>query len=77
MSVTTERHSSAGLTGEAHAAPHSREASCCESLEQEHEHSFEVSEVLRVLFVALAAAAVWFHLWEPFHQVSLLDWPPR
>ncbi len=72
MSVTTERHSSAGLTGEAHAAPHSREASCCESLEQEHEHSFEVSEVLRVLFVALAAVAVWFHLWEPFHQVSLL-----
>jgi cation transport ATPase len=23
-------------------------------------------------FVALAAVAVWFHLWEPFHQVSVL-----
>ena len=30
------------------------------------------SEVLRVLFVALAAAAVWFHLWEPFHRVSVI-----
>jgi cation transport ATPase len=28
--------------------------------------------VLRVAFVALAAAAVWFHLWEPFHRVSVI-----
>jgi heavy metal translocating P-type ATPase len=28
--------------------------------------------VLRVVFVALAAAAVWFHLWEPFHRVSVI-----
>ena len=28
--------------------------------------------MLRVLFVALAAAAVWFHLWEPFHRVSVI-----
>jgi heavy metal translocating P-type ATPase len=40
--------------------------------EQDHEHGFEIAEVLRVLFVALAAAAVWFHLWEPFHKVSVL-----
>jgi cation transport ATPase len=40
--------------------------------EDGHEHSFELVEVLRVLFVALAAAAVWFHLWEPFHRVSVL-----
>ena len=32
----------------------------------EHEHGFEIIEVLRVVFVALAAAAVWFRLWEPF-----------
>jgi len=25
-----------------------------------------------VVFVALAAAAVWFHLWEPFHRVSII-----
>jgi hypothetical protein len=71
MSVTSERHDSHGLTGEAH--PHSACASCCESpAEHDHgrEHGFEIVEVLRVVFVALAAAAVWFHLWEPFHRVS-------
>ncbi len=40
--------------------------------EHNHEHAFELVEVLRVLFVALAAAAVWFHLWEPFHHVSVI-----
>ena len=38
----------------------------------DHEHGFEIVEVLRVVFVALAAAAVWFHLWEPFHRVSVI-----
>jgi heavy metal translocating P-type ATPase len=38
----------------------------------DHEHGFELVEVLRVVFVALAAAAVWFHLWEPFHRVSII-----
>ncbi|MGB6134642.1 MAG: cation-translocating P-type ATPase [Acidobacteriaceae bacterium] len=37
-----------------------------------HEHGIERAEVLRVVFVALAAAAVWFHLWEPFHRVSVI-----
>jgi len=40
--------------------------------EHDHEHAFELVEVLRVLFVALAAAAVWFHLWEPFHRLSVI-----
>jgi len=38
----------------------------------EHERTVELVEVLRVLFVAVAAAAVWFHLWEPFHRVSVI-----
>ena len=38
-----------------------------------HEHGgFEWLDAARVLFVALAAAAVWFHLWEPFHRVSVI-----
>ncbi|MGH9559911.1 MAG: heavy metal translocating P-type ATPase, partial [Terracidiphilus sp.] len=40
--------------------------------EHDHEHGFEWVEALRVLFVAVAAAAVWFHLWEPFHRVSVI-----
>jgi heavy metal translocating P-type ATPase len=40
--------------------------------EHDHEHGFEIVDVLRVLFVAAAATAVWFHLWEPFHRVSVI-----
>jgi Cu+-exporting ATPase len=40
--------------------------------EHEHEHGFKIVDVFRVLFVAAAAAAVWFHLWEPFHRVSVI-----
>jgi heavy metal translocating P-type ATPase len=40
--------------------------------EQGHEHGVELTEVLRVVFVALAAAAVWFRLWEPFPRVSVI-----
>ena len=43
-----------------------------ESEEHGHEHGLEVADVLRVVFVALAAASVWFHLWEPFHRVSVI-----
>ena len=53
------------------------DASCCATRaehdhDHEHEHSFELIEVLRVVFVALAAAAVWFHLWEPFPRVNVI-----
>jgi heavy metal translocating P-type ATPase len=40
--------------------------------EHDHQHGFDLVDVLRVLFVALAAAAVWFHLWEPFHRISVI-----
>src|ERR1700752_5285546 len=73
MSVTSEQHNSPSLIGEDSIHSHSSCASCGEvSAEHDHEHSFELIEVLRVAFVALAAAAVWFHLWEPFHRVSVI-----
>ena len=62
MGVTSERHDGSGLTGEVQVPHHSAGAACCEShteYERDHEHGFEVVEVLRVVFVALAAA-VWF-----------------
>ncbi|HKR27620.1 MAG TPA: cation-translocating P-type ATPase [Acidobacteriaceae bacterium] len=39
--------------------------------DHEHEHG-KWLDIVRVLFVALAAAVVWFHLWEPFHRVSVI-----
>jgi heavy metal translocating P-type ATPase len=38
----------------------------------EHEHGFEWVEIIRIAFVAMAAAAVWFRLWEPFPHISVI-----
>src|SRR5579862_5859100 len=37
-----------------------------------HEHGFEWGDIARIAFVAMAAAAVWFRLWEPFPNVSVI-----
>ena len=72
MTVTHE-HATHLHEVEPHAAPHPLEPPDeGDDHEQGHEHGFEVAEVLRVLFVALAAAAVWFRIWEPFHSVSVI-----
>ena len=73
MSVPNEQHNSPGPAFEASIAPHSSCESCGElSADHAHEHGFELIEVLRVVFVTLAATAVWFHLWEPFHRISVI-----
>jgi cation transport ATPase len=75
MSVTSEQQNSPGVADEASIHPRSSCASCGEvsaEHDHDHEHGFELIEVLRVAFVVLAAAAVWFHLWEPFHRVSVI-----
>ncbi|MFB9773955.1 heavy metal translocating P-type ATPase [Sphingomonas yabuuchiae] len=38
----------------------------------DHEHPFEWQEAVRIGFVALAAALVWFRAWEPFAAVSVI-----
>jgi heavy metal translocating P-type ATPase len=38
----------------------------------EHGHGAEWAGLLRIAFVALAAAAVWFRLWEPFPRTSVI-----
>ena len=37
-----------------------------------HEHNFDWLEGGRIVFVALAAAAVWFRFWEPMDAVSVI-----
>jgi heavy metal translocating P-type ATPase len=39
---------------------------------EEHEHGLEWTELTRIAFVALAATAVWFRLWEPFPHISVI-----
>src|ERR1700739_2938048 len=77
MSVTSEQHRRADPADEVSIYSHSACASCSEAPEDhdhnhDHEHGFELIEVLRVVFVALAAAAVWFHLWEPCRRVRVI-----
>jgi heavy metal translocating P-type ATPase len=40
--------------------------------EHSHEHPFTWPEALRILLVALAAAAVWTRAWEPLARVSVI-----
>jgi P-type Cu+ transporter len=37
-----------------------------------HQHGVEWSELVRIAFVAVSAAAVWFRLWEPFAHISVI-----
>jgi heavy metal translocating P-type ATPase len=37
-----------------------------------HVHGLNQLDVYRIAFVALAAAGVWFHIWEPFRSVSVI-----
>jgi heavy metal translocating P-type ATPase len=38
----------------------------------EHAGGVESTELVRIAFVALAAAAVWFRVWEPFPRISVI-----
>jgi heavy metal translocating P-type ATPase len=40
--------------------------------QEEHGHGVDWAELARISFVALAAAAVWFRLWEPFPHISVI-----
>src|ERR1700691_6223647 len=71
MSTTYEPDTSLSRDNETQSPLHAGETAHSEAHE-EHDHPVELVEVLRVVFVALAAAAVWFHLWEPFHRVSVI-----
>ena len=42
------------------------------SEQAEKEHGFEWVELIRIAFVAFAAAAVWFRVWDPFPHVSVI-----
>jgi heavy metal translocating P-type ATPase len=39
---------------------------------KEHGHGVEWTELIRIAFVAFAAAAVWFRFWEPFANLSVI-----
>ena len=46
-----------------HLQEHDREA---------HDHGFEWQEGVRIALVAVAAALVWFRVWEPLARISII-----
>jgi len=57
--------------GKKRDSPDLKEPDLCAEHE-EHGHGVEPAELVRIAFVALAAAAVWFRLWEPFPHISVI-----
>jgi len=43
-----------------------------EHAESAHEHGLEWGDLVRIGFVAVAAIAVWFRIWEPFPHISVI-----
>ena len=39
---------------------------------EQHSPGVEWADLVRIAFVALAAVAVWFRLWEPFPHISVI-----
>jgi Cd2+/Zn2+-exporting ATPase/Cu+-exporting ATPase len=39
---------------------------------ESHNHGFELQDGIRIVLVAVAAALVWFRVWEPFAHVSIV-----
>jgi heavy metal translocating P-type ATPase len=54
--------------GPQHASSHEDE----HDHEHGHDHAFEWPEAARIGIVALAAAAVWFRIWEPYPAISVI-----
>src|SRR5260370_42342816 len=40
--------------------------------DEAHDHGFELQDVIRIALVAVAAALVWFRVWQPFAHVSII-----
>jgi len=73
MAVRDEHRNPHSLAGEAHLRSAAAAAGEQEpDDEHDHAHAFEWLEAARIGLVALAAAAVWFRVWEPIPSVSLL-----
>jgi Cd2+/Zn2+-exporting ATPase/Cu+-exporting ATPase len=62
------------LSQPAEIAPHEAALNASAEGHEAHpgEHRLEGKEVARIVFVALASAAVWFRVWEPFQSVSVI-----
>jgi P-type Cu+ transporter len=59
------------IANELHAQPRPEQGQAREE-DDGHPHTIELAETARIVAVAVAAAAVWFRIWEPFSAISLI-----
>lgn len=52
--------------------PNAENACFDDELERDLEHSFKWPEALRIAFVAIASAGVWFRIWEPMGNLNVI-----
>lgn len=81
MSLQHDHSTSPDLADQALARTAAPAAYCCThdqanehgaDDQRDHVHAFEWLEMVRIALVALAAAAVWFRLWEPVSAISVV-----
>ncbi|MGA2223649.1 MAG: hypothetical protein ABSH41_04305, partial [Syntrophobacteraceae bacterium] len=66
--LTSIRMAAPAVLGHTHSQAHDHG----DDDHHDHEHDLMWPEVVRIVLVALTAAAVWFRLWEPIPAVSLI-----
>ena len=72
LDAATQPFRSASAAPDAQGRDDTRHEHVDQEDDQEHTQPLTWPEALRILFVALAAVAVGFHLWEPFTAVSVI-----
>lgn len=65
-------HSGQGHVHAGHDRDHHDHDHDHEDDSHDHEHPFEWTEAVRIGFVAVTAALVWFRVWEPLETISLI-----
>ena len=60
------------IVSAAHGPSHERGDEHDDHEHDDHEHAFEWTEMVRIVLVGLAAAAVWFRVWEPVSTFSVV-----
>src|SRR3984893_7546671 len=58
--------------GDSPTTAHKAEAAAEEAQGHTEDHHLELADMVRIAFVALACAAVWFGVWEPYPRVSII-----
>ena len=65
-SIVAETNAPASVTGGSESEEH------VDHDHEGHDHGFEWHDGIRIALVAVAAALVWFRVWEPFAYVSVI-----